>query len=65
MKEVVITELQAHLNAFANKDVYIHLETTNGHMQPTLTNVLNAGALFAMIYPLWFESSSESPHVSV
>lgn len=30
MKEVQIEELQNLLNSFANKDVYIHLETTNG-----------------------------------
>lgn len=30
MKEVQKNELQEILNSFANKDVYIHLETTNG-----------------------------------
>ncbi|AWE06242.1 DUF1806 domain-containing protein [Lysinibacillus sp. 2017] len=30
MKEVNTQELQELLNSFANKDVYIHLETTNG-----------------------------------
>lgn len=30
MKEVNQAELQELLNSFANKDVYIHLETTNG-----------------------------------
>jgi len=30
MKEVHIERLQELLNNFANKDVYIHLETTNG-----------------------------------
>lgn len=30
MKEVNQTQLQELLNSFANKDVYIHLETTNG-----------------------------------
>lgn len=30
MKEVHIEKLQELLNNFANKDVYIHLETTNG-----------------------------------
>lgn len=45
MKEVVIEELQEHLNAFANKDVYIHLETTNGAYATHFdANVFNAGA---------------------
>lgn len=30
MKEVDVQELQNLINSFANKDVYIHLETTNG-----------------------------------
>lgn len=30
LKEVQVEELQKMLNSFANKDVYIHLETTNG-----------------------------------
>lgn len=45
MKEVHIDKLQELLNNFANKDVYIHLETTNGsyaaHFDET---VFNAGA---------------------
>ncbi len=30
MQEVHVEALQELLNSFANKDVYIHLETTNG-----------------------------------
>ena len=30
MQEVQVSALQNLLNSFANKDVYIHLETTNG-----------------------------------
>jgi hypothetical protein len=30
MKEVDVLELQKLIDSFANKDVYIHLETTNG-----------------------------------
>lgn len=30
MQEVQVSALQNLLNTFANKDVYIHLETTNG-----------------------------------
>lgn len=45
MKEVVIEELQQYLNHFANKDVYIHLETTNGSYATHFdANVFNAGA---------------------
>lgn len=45
MKEVVVEELQQHLNHFANKDVYIHLETTNGSYATHFdANVFNAGA---------------------
>lgn len=45
MKEVIIEELQQYLNHFANKDVYIHLETTNGSYATHFdANVFNAGA---------------------
>ena len=45
MKEVKIDELQELLNSFANKDVYIHLETTNGSYATHYdANVFNAGA---------------------
>ncbi|WP_153125547.1 YojF family protein [Peribacillus tepidiphilus] len=30
MKPIVPSEVQAHINQLQNKDVYIHLETTNG-----------------------------------
>lgn len=30
MKEINVQELQKLIDSFANKDVYIHLETTNG-----------------------------------
>jgi len=45
MKEVVVEELQKHLNSFVNKDVYIHLETTNGAYATHFdANIFNAGA---------------------
>lgn len=45
MKEVVVDELQAHLDAFVNKDVFIHLETTNGSYATHFdANIFNAGA---------------------
>ncbi|MBD8025530.1 YojF family protein [Ureibacillus sp. Re31] len=45
MKEVQIDELQELLNSFANKDVYIHLETTNGAYATHFDEkVFNAGA---------------------
>ncbi|KYG90164.1 YojF family protein [Metasolibacillus sp. FSL H7-0170] len=45
MKEVHIETLQELLNSFANKDVYIHLETTNGAYASHFdANVFNAGA---------------------
>ena len=45
LKEVHIEKLQQHLNSFANKDVYIHLETTNGSYATHFDEkVFNAGA---------------------
>lgn len=45
MQEVHIETLQQLLNSFANKDVYIHLETTNGAYASHFdTKVFNAGA---------------------
>ncbi|RHW40060.1 DUF1806 family protein [Lysinibacillus yapensis] len=45
MKEVKIDELQELLNSFVNKDVYIHLETTNGAYATHFDeNMFNAGA---------------------
>ena len=45
MKEIVVDELQELLNSFANKDVYIHLETTNGAYATHFNEkVFNAGA---------------------
>ena len=45
MKEVKIDELQELLNSFANKDIYIHLEPTNGSYATHYdANVFNAGA---------------------
>lgn len=45
MKEVQVDELQELLNSFANKDVYIHLETTNGAYASHFDEkVFNAGA---------------------
>jgi hypothetical protein len=45
MKEVNVNELQAQLNSFANKDVYIHLETTNGAYASHFDEkVFNSGA---------------------
>lgn len=45
MKEVDIQDLQKLINSFANKDVYIHLETTNGSYATHFNEqVFNAGA---------------------
>lgn len=45
MKEVQVDALQELLNSFANKDVYIHLETTNGAYATHYdANFFNAGA---------------------
>ncbi|RUL53111.1 MULTISPECIES: YojF family protein [Lysinibacillus] len=45
MKEVQVNEIQELLNSFANKDVYIHLETTNGAYATHFDEkVFNAGA---------------------
>lgn len=45
MKEVQVDALQELLNSFANKDVYIHLETTNGAYATHYDeNFFNAGA---------------------
>ncbi|CAM5192638.1 hypothetical protein UACE39S_00871 [Ureibacillus acetophenoni] len=45
MKEVNVNELQELLNSFANKDVYIHLETTNGAYASHFDEkVFNSGA---------------------
>ncbi|WP_332651370.1 YojF family protein [Lysinibacillus sp. 54212] len=45
MKEVQVEQLQNLLNSFANKDVYIHLETTNGAYATHFDEkVFNAGA---------------------
>ena len=45
MKEVQVELLQNALNSFANKDVYIHLETTNGAYATHFDDqVFNAGA---------------------
>lgn len=45
MKEVHIETLQELLNSFANKDIFIHLETTNGAYASHFdTKVFNAGA---------------------
>ena len=45
MKEVQVELLQNALNSYANKDVYIHLETTNGAYATHFDDqVFNAGA---------------------
>ena len=45
MKEIVVDELQELLHSFANKDVYIHLETTNGAYATHFDErIFNAGA---------------------
>lgn len=45
MKEVDVQDLQKLINSFANKDVYIHLETTNGSYATHFNEqVFNAGA---------------------
>ncbi|MFJ8234795.1 YojF family protein [Ureibacillus sp. NPDC094379] len=45
MEKVEVNKVQELLNSFANKDVYIHLETTNGSYATHFNeNVFNAGA---------------------
>ena len=65
MKEVQIEELQNALNSFANKDVYIHLETTNGAYATHFDEkVFNAGAFIRNV-KLRYELAkvvSDSPH---
>lgn len=65
MKEVVAAELQAHLDTFANKDVFIHLETTNGSYATHFdANVFNAGAFIrnATIHYELAKVVGDSPH---
>ena len=65
MEVVNVEKLQELLNSFANKDIYLHLETTNGayasHFDET---VFNAGAFNRNIvikYELG-KVAGESPH---
>jgi hypothetical protein len=65
MKEVNTQELQELLNSFANKDVYIHLETTNGSYATHYNEqFFNAGAFIRNV-KLRYELGkvvSDSPH---
>ena len=65
MKLVEVEELQNALNSFANKEVYIHLETTNGAYATHFNEqVFNAGAFIRSVkikYELG-KVVAESPH---
>ncbi len=65
MKEVLVEELQSLLNSFSNKDVYIHLETTNGAYATHFDDkVFNAGAFIRNVkirYELG-KVVADSPH---
>ena len=65
MKVVEVEELQNALNSFANKEVYIHLETTNGAYATHFNEqVFNAGAFIRNVkirYELG-KVVAESPH---
>ena len=65
MKEVNTQELQELLNSFANKDVYIHLETTNGSYATHYNEqFFNAGAFIRNVkirYELG-KVIADSPH---
>lgn len=65
MKEVQVEELQNALNSFANKEVYIHLETTNGAYATHFNEaVFNAGAFIRNV-KLTYELGKvvgDSPH---
>lgn len=65
MKEVNVNELQSLLNSFANKDVFIHLETTNGSYASHYDEkFFNAGAFIrnAKIRYELGKVVGESPH---
>ena len=65
MKEVQVDTLQNLLNSFANKDVYIHLETTNGAYATHFDEkVFNAGAFIrnALIRYELAKVVGDSPH---
>lgn len=65
MKEVNVEELQKAIDSFANKDVYIHLETTNGAYATHFNEkMFNAGAFIRNV-KLRYELGkvvSDSPH---
>lgn len=65
MKEVNKDELQELLNSFANKDVFIHLETTNGSYAAHYDEkFFNAGAFIRNV-KLQYELGKvvgDSPH---
>ena len=65
MKEINVNELQTLLNSFANKDVFIHLETTNGSYASHYDEkFFNAGAFIRNVkirYELG-KVVGESPH---
>lgn len=65
MEQVKIEELQTLINSFANEDVYIHLETTNGAYASHFDEkVFNAGCFIRNIV-VQFELgkvTAEAPH---
>ncbi|WP_010302630.1 YojF family protein [Kurthia senegalensis] len=65
MEQVKIDELQTLINSFANEDVYIHLETTNGAYASHFDEkVFNAGCFIRNIvvqYELG-KVTAEAPH---
>lgn len=65
MEIVNLAILQQHIDSFAGKDIYIHLETTNGAYASHFDEkVFNAGAFIRNIvvnYELG-KVSAESPH---
>lgn len=65
MQEVQVSALQNLLNSFANKDVYIHLETTNGSYAAHYDeSFFNAGAFIrnAKINYELAKVVSDTPH---
>jgi hypothetical protein len=65
MELVEVKKLQVHLDAFAGKDVYLHLETTNGSYATHFNEgFFNAGAFIRNVvvnYELG-KVVGESPH---
>ncbi|NLY80632.1 MAG: YojF family protein [Lysinibacillus sp.] len=65
MKEVDVNELQQLINSFANKDVYIHLETTNGSYATHYNEQFFNASAFLRNAKIQYEHGKvvgESPH---